>query len=121
MAELDRQRICQRVREARREAGLTQEEMAELIGVRPRTYQNYERDRVPFRLLGRIAEVTGRDQEWFLRGRVATDEDRLGELEGLVAQGFEEIRQSLADLAELVEQQGHPRSAGVARARHRDS
>lgn len=39
-----------------------------MLNVTLRAYQNYERDRVPFRRLTEIATLTGVEQEWLLRG-----------------------------------------------------
>jgi|SRR6516165_10377803 transcriptional regulator with XRE-family HTH domain len=60
--------INERIREARKGAGLTQPQMADLLAVAPRTYQNYEKDRVPWRLMGKISDVTGRSLRWLLHG-----------------------------------------------------
>ena len=60
--------ICGRIRQARKEAGFTQQEMADLLGMTMRGYQNYESNRVPFRWLDKIGEITGRSGEWLLRG-----------------------------------------------------
>ena len=60
--------ICGRIRQARIEAGFTQQEAADTVGVTMRAYQNYESVRVPFRTLGRIASVFGVEEEWLLRG-----------------------------------------------------
>jgi transcriptional regulator with XRE-family HTH domain len=68
MSELERAAICARIRQARIEAGLTQEELADLLHVRQRTIHNYETDRVPWRMIGKIAEITGRSSEWLLHG-----------------------------------------------------
>lgn len=64
------QDICARIQQARKEAGYTQQEMADLLGMTMRGYQNYESTRVPFRWLDKIAELTGKSQEWLLRGDV---------------------------------------------------
>lgn len=71
--------ICARIKQARIEAGLTQDEFADLLKVEKRTVQNYEADRVPWRYLKEIAKITGRTQEWLLRGDVidATQMDRI--------------------------------------------
>ena len=53
---------------ARKAAGLTQEDAAGLLNVTVRAYQNYESVRVPFRRLSDIARITGRDEDWLLRG-----------------------------------------------------
>ena len=68
MAELQRKEIIGRIRQARKEAGLSQPEMAELCEVATRTYQNYEDFRVPWGLLGRIGEAAGRPLGWMLHG-----------------------------------------------------
>ena len=64
------QDICARIQQARKEAGYTQQEMADLLGMTMRGYQNYESNRVPFRWLDKIADLTGKSQEWLLRGDV---------------------------------------------------
>lgn len=46
--------ICARIKQARVEAGFTQAEAADTLGVTMRAYQNYEATRVPFRSLTRI-------------------------------------------------------------------
>ena len=38
-------KFCERLRELRKEQGLTQREMAEACSVKPRTYQDYEYDK----------------------------------------------------------------------------
>lgn len=56
-----------RIAAARNEAGLTQQELADGIGVTRRSVQGYEGGRVaPYRHLARIAEVVDRPREWFL-------------------------------------------------------
>ncbi len=59
--------IAARVRRARREAALTQVELAELMGCTPRAVQWWEYDkRTPSaRLLRRLSEVTGKPIGWF--------------------------------------------------------
>src|SRR5690349_7984096 len=76
--------ICARIKQARKEKGLTQQEMADLLNVEKRTYQNYEDYRVPFKLLDKIAKLTDKPQEWLLYGegpeflnRMARMEERL--------------------------------------------
>lgn len=68
MAELQKREIVGRIREARKETGLTQPQMAELLDVAQRTYQNYESDRVPWNLMGRISDISGRSLRWLLHG-----------------------------------------------------
>jgi transcriptional regulator with XRE-family HTH domain len=68
MAELQKHEITERIRQARLGAGLTQPEMADLLDVAMRTYQNYEKNRVPWALMGRISDITGRSLRWLLHG-----------------------------------------------------
>ena len=61
-----------RIARARKERGLTQEELAELIGVSPRSIQGYEAGKVvPYRRLAQLAEVTNRELAWILEGDAA--------------------------------------------------
>jgi transcriptional regulator with XRE-family HTH domain len=90
MSELERAAICARIKQARIEAGLTQEELADLLHVRQRTIHNYETDRVPWRMIGKIAEVTGRPTEWLLHGDAAMPSGDAGEIA--------ELRQEVARL-----------------------
>lgn len=68
-AQKDPTGIGSRIREARIEAGLTQDELSELVGVGMRQIQYYESgDSNPYRTLRRIAEATNRSVGWFLHG-----------------------------------------------------
>ena len=94
VAQLDPGAIQARIRQARTEAGLTQQELADLIERHKRTVENYENVRVPdFAELNKIARVLNRRVEWFLHG------------DGAVAQGEEldEIRDELASLRRAIE------------------
>ena len=75
-----------RIARARKERGLTQEELAELIGVSPRSIQGYEAGKVvPYRRLAQLAEVTNRELVWILEGdEAATAIDDPEVLERLV-------------------------------------
>jgi transcriptional regulator with XRE-family HTH domain len=71
MAELQKQEISKRIQQARREAGLTQVQLAELIDTGGRAVQNYENPNhptVPWKLLSKIAMATGRSERWLLHG-----------------------------------------------------
>ena len=57
----DRQRIGSRIRQARQEAGLTQQELAGLLGITTRSIQNYESGAiVPYRHLGHIELIASK-------------------------------------------------------------
>lgn len=101
--------ICQRIKQARKAAGLTQEDMAGLLNVTTRAYQNYEADRVPFRRLSEIARLTSVEQEWILRGDPPTEADR-GLLKD-VADAVEQLERS----AESVHQKLDETLARLAR------
>jgi transcriptional regulator with XRE-family HTH domain len=99
--------ICARIRQARTEAGMTLEEMADALGVTQRAYWNYEHNRVPFRRLRDIAELTNVTQGFLLHGEVIpANEDairqveaRLAALEGSVTDGFEAVEAAIEQLA----------------------
>jgi transcriptional regulator with XRE-family HTH domain len=68
--------IGRRIARARKERGLTQEELAALIGVSPRSIQGYEAGSVvPYRRLARLAAVCNRDIGWLLEGDTNTDHE----------------------------------------------
>jgi transcriptional regulator with XRE-family HTH domain len=104
--------ICARIRQARIEAGFTQEEAADVLDVTQRAYFNYEHSRVPFRLLTRIADAFGVTEGWLIRGgeeRRAGDDDTLAEivrrlvaLEEQVGEQGQATTKSLAALAKDV-------------------
>lgn len=89
MAELQREEIVARIKQAREEVGMSQPEMGDALNVHWRTVQNYETVRVPFALLGRIAEVTGKTTEWLLHGETP---NLLGALNG----GGKELQKQVA-------------------------
>lgn len=75
MAEIERRQITGRIKKARKEAGLTQAEMAEALQVYGRTYQNYESEkspRVPWGELDKIAKLTGKTTQWIIHGDTPT-------------------------------------------------
>jgi len=90
LTDLDARAVGERIALARHEAGLHQKELAERIGVIPRSVQNYEAGRIPWRYLTAIAEATGRTKEWLLYGDATTPaagptvEERLDRVESLV-------------------------------------
>jgi transcriptional regulator with XRE-family HTH domain len=101
MAAIERAGIAERIRQARKEAGLSQPEMADALGVIARTYQNYEsvkEPRTPWALMNDIAKVTGKTTEWLIHGDRATP-DLLGIAEhDQVDSGFVEFRGHVAQI-----------------------
>src|ERR671920_317202 len=62
--------IARRLQHARRTAGMTQRELADHLGLTPRSIQGYEAGAVvPYRHLRTIARLLGRDMTWLLDGR----------------------------------------------------
>jgi transcriptional regulator with XRE-family HTH domain len=96
--------ICARIREARQRSGLTQEEMAQALGITTRAYFNYEHVRVPFRLLRKIAELTSVSDLWLLSGSAETGEltaETVARLERRVEELHDQVGRVLALLGEL--------------------
>jgi transcriptional regulator with XRE-family HTH domain len=89
------QEIGARIKRAREEKGLRQEDLADLINVSTRTIQGYEAGETSqYRRLKAIGEVTGRPVEWFLHG------DRPEDVE---ATTVAELRAEVAAVRLLVE------------------
>lgn len=111
--------IGRRIAQARREAGLTQEELGQLIGVTTRSIQGYEAGSViPYRHLRRLEEVTGKPRGWLLYGENGGPGDAgmiATTLAGLVAQIAEDAER-IALAAERLErtraQRRRPRAGG---------
>ena len=97
--------ICARIKQARMEGGFTQQEMADLLNMSMRGYQNYESDRVPWRELDKIADLTGRAQVWFLRGDPAEPDASTSPLTTAeVLQRLDQLEQSVESLRQVVVQ-----------------
>lgn len=68
--------IGARIREARDEKGLTQEELAAVMPFSRRSLQDYEAGvSIPYKHLTEIGRVLGHSPAWFLRGEEATAEE----------------------------------------------
>lgn len=113
--------ICARIQQARIEAGFTQQEAADTLGLTLRGYQNYESVRVPFRRLGDIASTFGVSEPWLLRGQSAAEvalpellERRLRAIEEQVASlaTREDLRRGLEALRKAIQSQA---TAGTGR------
>lgn len=105
MAKLREAEIRARIRQAREEAGLSRETMADLLTVHWRTVENYEKKTTPWGQLDKIASITDKPVEWLLHGeggtRVTVDDgDRLSRIESL-------LEQILAALSRPQAQTGH--------------
>jgi transcriptional regulator with XRE-family HTH domain len=95
--ELEPERIRARLRQAREEAGFTQQQLADVLGVHKRSVENYENLRVPWDLLNEYARATNRSSEWFIYGETALPPE--GEVAALTAT----VEHMTSDLRELQE------------------
>jgi len=68
----DKQAVGKRVAQARRRAGLTQKQLADLVGVGERAVQGWELGQShPYRRLAALERVLNIDRDWLLQGRGA--------------------------------------------------
>lgn len=105
MAELSRVGIAQRIATARKQAGLSQHEFADVLGVHWRTVQDWEspkKDTTPWDHLDEIAQVTGVSRTWLLHGDhgaevvdAASIDRRLQSLEASVTELAALVRRAL--------------------------
>lgn len=95
MAELERAAISKRLGESRRNAGLTQQQIADLLHVHKRSTEDWESPRkhvVPFDRLGEWAQLTGVSREWLLYGDESTaTDDQVAELRREVREVLERV------------------------------
>lgn len=89
--------LGRRLAQARREAGLTQQELAGKVSVTRRSIQGYEAGAVvPYRRLDSLAAALGKTVQWFLTGDDAGGPHVGGELRQLLR---EELPQIIKDAA----------------------
>jgi transcriptional regulator with XRE-family HTH domain len=70
--------IGARIKQARKERGLTQEELAEMASFSTRSLQDYENGvTIPYRHMAEISRLLGRPVEWFLYGDGGGEPDEL--------------------------------------------
>lgn len=111
MRELAGREIGARIAAARKQAGaMTQDELADLLGVTMRSVQNYESgDTIPWRHFKRLEEIFQCPLEWFLHGDEAakspSDVDALlrqalGERADEQDRQHEEVMAAISELAE---------------------
>ena len=99
VSQFEARAIGARIAQARKEAGFTQEELAEMASFSKRSLQDYEGGKtIPYRHLREIGALTRKTPEWFLYGEEAETPDlaaRLGALEEQVTRGFESLERML--------------------------
>jgi transcriptional regulator with XRE-family HTH domain len=121
--------IGRRIAQARREAGLTQEELAGLIGVTTRSVQGYEAGTVtPFRHLRKLEDVTEKPHGWLLygegggaaaAGNVGDVATKLAALVAQIAEDAERIARAAEQLERTRSVQQLPRAEKPERSRPR--
>lgn len=100
MANFDARAIGERIRHARLEAGLGQEELAGLGTFSKRSLQDYEKgDTIPFKHMRELGALLKKEPVWFLYGdevphqtlleRMQALEAKLDAIAQMVAEGFE--------------------------------
>lgn len=69
MAQLEAREIGQRIRQKRKETGMTQEDLAMMASFSKRSLQDYESGAtIPYRHLAEIGKLLNTDPSWFLYG-----------------------------------------------------
>ena len=97
VSQFEARAIGERIKRARNEAGLTQEEMAELAEFSKRSLQDYEAgNTIPYRHMREIGAITRKPVEWFLYG----DDPEVSDLSKRVDQLQEQLDEVLALLRE---------------------
>ena len=96
MQRFEAQEIGERIKLARLERGLTQEELAEMSSFSKRSLQDYEGGlTIPYRHFRELSRLLNRPEEWFLYGGealAAFDEERL---RGIVREEIEAALDSI--------------------------
>jgi transcriptional regulator with XRE-family HTH domain len=120
LMQLDRPAIRRRIRSARKAAGLTQQELAELMRVHKRTVENWENEYVPWERLNELASVLAREVEWFLYGGDIIAAAKRDEAEAVVLAAVARLDERLdrieAEIAELRDALPAPRKRPAAEA-----
>lgn len=116
VAQLEAKAIGARIAQARNEAGLTQEQLADIaVGFSKRSLQDYEGGvTIPYKHMQEIAKITQKETEWLLHGDPeplpAADAsaesvlDRLGALEERLEQMDQATAKGLSSLEAAIEQ-----------------
>lgn len=117
MQQFAAQEIGERIQLARKERGLTQDELAAMSSFSKRSLQDYETGvTIPYRHLRELSQLLGRREEWFLYGDDAASPDaRLDRLERLVS----EIQETLKRILTLLGGHEDQPRAGQASPRER--
>lgn len=102
MARLDLALVGQRIREARRGLELTQDDLAEVVGVHKRTIENWERGKTkPFDRIEDLADALGVSILWLLHG-IDPATPQPSDAGAALREMVEETQQELAELGAAV-------------------
>lgn len=104
VSQLEAAAIGRRIALARKEAGMTQEDVADVATFSKRSLQDYESGvTLPYKHLRELGALLGRPTEWFLHGEPEFDPSQEERLERIEAQ-LAEIRGMLAGQAQDADQ-----------------
>lgn len=111
MQQFEAQEIGARIQLARKERGLTQEELAEIASFSKRSLQDYEAGlTIPYRHFRELARLLKRPVEWFLYGdQEDAAEERIEQLREIVREEIAAVRSDLAEILALLEDDPVPR------------
>lgn len=100
VAQLEAKAIGGRIRRARDEAGMTQEELADVaVGFSKRSLQAYEAGvTIPYKHMQEIAAITGKSVEWMLHGDQEPPSEEAPVQQSVLAR-LQDIEAQLAGLA----------------------
>jgi transcriptional regulator with XRE-family HTH domain len=111
-----------RIREARKEVGLTQKALASALGVSVRSVQNYESGTiVPYRHLREIEAILRKPHGWLLDGDAYALTASVEDLQQAVQQHSQLLRDQLELLERNLQRLRDLRVKGVERRRSRGS
>ena len=109
VSQLEAKEIGARIAKARDEAGLTQEQVADLATFSKRSLQDYEAGvTVPYRQMQELGRLLNREVAWFLHGETPADPDRLARLEAGIAAVttiLEHLEEGIARILERLDAQ----------------
>lgn len=116
LQQFEAKEIGARIAQARKERGLTQEELAEIGSFSKRSLQDYETGvTTPYRKVRELSRLLGKPTEWFLYGDTAEEKpsderlDRIIDQNAALQEQVESLQREVAALRGRLED--HPRSA----------
>lgn len=94
VSQFEAQEIGARIAQARKESGLTQEQVADVASFSKRSLQDYEAGvTIPYKHLRELAGIFRRKPEWFLHGDPDdVSEDRLAGLESQLDEALDRLQ-----------------------------